>query len=107
MKINLAIYGVDVNFFVGKKELDAYDRACVKAGKTEDDRISNEDGRCWGVNVWIRKLSKSPYWIGVVAHEVTHCVDNLSYHVGIKHVDKPVAYLVGYITEQIYKKGKR
>lgn len=48
-----------------------------------------------------------PYHYGVLSHEVFHVVEEIAKMVGLKHSGKSseaFAYLIGYITEEIYDK---
>lgn len=59
----------------------------------------------------LRSLPSTPRDFGCLAHEIFHVATFVMYKVGIKfkvlQSDEAYAYLVGYITEQIYKRTNK
>lgn len=60
--------------------------------------------------IGIKSLPNKYKLMGVIAHEVFHCVTILLDHIGMKMIletsDEAYAYLTGYICEEIYRKLK-
>ena len=58
----------------------------------------------------LRHLPKEPKHFGDLQHEIFHCVSFIMWKIGmpleIQKSDEAYAYLVGYVTNEIYKKLK-
>jgi hypothetical protein len=55
------------------------------------------------------ELRDTPAWYGHLAHEIFHAVEFLMDRIGMKltnESDEAYAYLISYLTEEIYKKLK-
>lgn len=120
--VPMVIYPFDLMVSIGQSDvqlgkcLDRYD------GITEEDinmvRYPSDraQGRAcmFSTNqsvLRLRKLPESSYEYGVMAHEIFHIATFVMDRIGMKLVimesDEAYAYLVGYITEQIYSRINR
>lgn len=58
----------------------------------------------------LRYLPKKPKHFGYLQHEIFHCVSFILWRIGmpleIEKSDEAYAYLIGYVTDEIYKKLK-
>jgi hypothetical protein len=54
----------------------------------------------------IRRKPKTPLDYGTLQHEIFHAVEYMMNRIGVKHTvecGEAYAYMIGYLTEQIYK----
>lgn len=57
--------------------------------------------------LWLTERPNTPYYQGLLSHEVYHAVCNLFDYIGLdynKGSEEAFAYMIGYLTEEIYKR---
>ena len=116
--IPLVVYPFDVMVSVGQSD-DQLGTVLDRFPLTENDilmcRYASDRARgryCMfstgGSFIRIRKLPETAGEFGTLSHEVFHVVATLLEHIGMELKvlvsDEAYAYLIGYLTEQIYKK---
>lgn len=115
--IPLVVYPFDVMVSIDQTDEELI-KECSKYSLTKKDlkkagalALVNEEGRCVifkrnQMLIRIRKFEPTPRWYGTLQHEIFHCVEFLMYKLRVNltpHSDEPYAYLIGYLTEEIYK----
>lgn len=114
--IPLVVYPLDVMFSAGEDNNVLFrkltnagvDKQEVKLADYEETGIARyclfKSGQSL---IRIKAIPRSPQDYGLLQHEIFHCVTAVMWRIGmrlkIKTSDEAYAYLVGYLTEQIYK----
>lgn len=116
--INLVVYPFDVMISFGqtddelKKALDRYklnesdiDNAMFGSNKTSQGRAVTFSNNASLIRLRHFPVTSSDY--GNLAHEIFHCVTFIMETIGVKFdlnvSDEAYAYLIGYLTKEIYE----
>lgn len=115
--VKWGIYPFDVMVSIGQSEEELLKVMEKKADLTDEDRKNFKLpglGRTGmigsgGTYLWVKKLNKTPFWMGILSHEVFHAVSFLFYKVGVSHDpenDEPWAYAHQYLMQKILEGEK-
>lgn len=116
--IPLHIYPFDVMVSIGEIDDLLFKKLLsLNVGKEELEHAKFEDivgrGRycmfeCGASLIRIKKRPKNAIEFGVLSHEIFHAVVSIMWKIGMKleisASDEAYAYLIGYLTDQIYAK---
>ena len=108
--IDVSIYNTYVIVVIGQSK---YINKCLSKRGLKKIDISNVKGAAGytfgleeGILLWLKHKPPFPaYHMGCLAHEIFHCAEFILSKVGIKlsnKSDEAYAYLIGYITENIF-----
>ena len=108
--IDVSIYNTYVIVVIGQSK---YINKCLSKRGLKKIDISNVKGAAGytfqleeGILLWLKqKPPFTAYHMGCLAHEIFHCAEFILSKVGIKlsnKSDEAYAYLIGYITENIF-----
>lgn len=105
-KIDLVIFPFELHVFFGERDELFHEVVDMDLsyGSEVGRTIMTESN---GVVLWMPKTPCSPEDFAVLQHEIFHAVDMLYRRIGIKlsrHSDEAYAYMIGYITKEIYGK---
>jgi hypothetical protein len=110
--VPLVVYPFDTIVSIGESDADLR-RSLKKRGIAWDDILFYEGvGRCVllpnnTVVIRIYRFPFSPADHGTLSHEIFHAVDFILRDIGmslLKESGEAYAYLIGYLTKEIYKK---
>lgn len=116
--VPLIIYPFDVMVSLGEKD-DAVITRLKKTNVSEDElhliRMDDKSGQgrsvifdCGATIIRLWNYPTYPEEFGSLAHEIFHAVTFVMYKIGqtleIRVSDESYAYLIGYLTKEIYKK---
>ena len=114
--IPLVVYPFDVMVSFGESDDVLFAKLKKKGVDITDTNLSvysdTQRGRTImfkGNQTLIRmyELRDTPHWYGNLAHEIFHAVEFIMERIGMELTiksDEAYAYLIGYLTEEIYKK---
>lgn len=118
--IQIDIYRLTLTIFVGQREdFMRYVKSCKSnrrfRGLEEAIRQDTEDYEAvtyWNENertpvIFLPKLSTQPKTLNVIVHELSHVCFYILNNVDIQvtaHNDEAFAYLLGWLTEEVFKK---
>lgn len=110
--VPLIIYPFDIMVSMGQSD-EELKQTLSEVGSSWDDKMSIVGVARFSMNehnqsvIRLPKIPSTNNELGILQHEIFHCVTYILDRIGIKLVlgksDEAYSYLIGYLTEQIYE----
>ena len=113
--VDCGTYPFDILVFFGENVEDLFNDIKGKLSKSDFKGLKKSEFKAGKAIIldtnqtvlWLREKPTTPTDFGLLSHEIYHCTGFILRSIGIQYseeTEEAYAYLIQYLTEQIYKK---